>query len=575
MSNTNPPEGPQGVHGPEYLEQGGGAPVRPARTGGSRKPALIAGGAIAGLLLVGGGIWAATWYLGTGAQPAEALPASTLGYVSIDLDPSGAQKIEAVKTLNKFPAFKDKLDLSTTDDVRKKIFEEIQGTGACPDLDYGDDIEPWLGDRAALAAVDTGADQPSPVFVVQVKDADKADAGLKKIQDCNDSSDSTDGAEPSGGWAINGDWAVIAETDKIAQGVVDDAEKSSLSDDADYQKWTDAVGDPGIVSMYAAPEAGDFLAKNLADMTGMFGGSASSIASSCTVEPNADPGTVPTCGDTGTVTSESNTPMPSQLADALKDFKGMAATIRFNDGALELEAAGDPGVSQKNLYAGDQGDDVVATLPADTAAAIGVGFRDGWFTDFVDQMASYSGGQTTAAQLMSQMARASGLDLPADAETLAGDSVAVSVGSDFDPETIFGSGDPSSIPVAAKVKGDPEAINGVLDKVRGQMGTEESSVLQSDSEGDMIAIGPDSDYRSQVLKGGTLGDSPVFSDVVREADKATALFYVNFDAGDGWLTKLAADNQEAVDNLEPLEGLGISAWQEDGTAHTVVRLTTN
>ena len=34
-------------------------------------------------------------FFSTGAQPAEALPASTVAYVSVDLDPSGGQKIEA------------------------------------------------------------------------------------------------------------------------------------------------------------------------------------------------------------------------------------------------------------------------------------------------------------------------------------------------------------------------------------------------------------------------------------------------------------------------------------------------
>ncbi len=106
------------------------------------------------------------------------------------------------------------------------------------------------------------------------------------------------------------------------------------------------------------------------------------------------------------------------------------------------------------------------------------------------------------------------------------------------------------------------------------MSTEEASAFETDSDGDMIAIGPNSDYRSQVLEDGNLGDSDVFQDVVREADKASALVYVNFDAGD-WLMKLAQDDQEAVDNLEPLEGFGISAWQEDDAAHAVVRLTTN
>ena len=572
MSSNFPPGGPQG---PEYLEQGGGAPLPPSsepRSSGGRKPALIAGGVIAGLLLVGGGVWAATWYFGTGAQPAEALPDSTIGYMSIDLDPSGAQKIEAVQMLNKFPAIRDQIGIDAQDDLRKRLFEEIQKSGDCADLDYADDIEPWLGDRAAVAAVDTGEDQPTPVVVVQVKDEDKADAGMTKLRDCGQSSEPgtvDGGSDPSGGWAIDGDWAVIAETDEIAQQVADDAAESSLSDDEDFQKWTDEVGDPGVVTLYAAPAAGDYLAKNLADLTGMFGGSASSCAYSST-DPFSDP-SVDLCGDDGTY--ESNNPMPSEMTDALEEFQGAAATLRFSDGALELELAGDPGVSRTGLYGTDRGDDVVATLPEDTAAAIGVGFQDGWFTDLVEQMASYDG-EKSASQMMDEMAQESGLDLPGDAETLTGDSMAVSLGSDFDLETFFNSGDASGIPLAGKVQGDPDAIGGVLDKLRADMSTDEASTLETDSDGNMLAIGPNPDYRSQVLEDGNLGDSDVFRDVVREADKASALVYVNFDAGD-WLMNLAQDDQEAKDNLEPLEGFGISAWQEDDAAHAVVRLTTN
>ena len=575
MSSNYPPGGPPG---PEYLEQGSGAPIPPSsapRSGGGKKPALIASGVIAGLLVVGGGVWAATWYFGTGAQPAEALPDTTIGYMSIDLDPSGAQKIEAVKMLNKFPAIKDEIGIDAQDDIRKRLFEEIQKSGDCKDLDYGDDIEPWLGDRAAVAAVDTGEDQPTPVVVVQVKDADKADAGLAKLRDCGQASEpgTVDGGsdEPSGGWAIDGDWAVIAESDKIAQQVADDAADASLSDDEDYQKWMDEVGDPGVVTMYAAPAAGEYLSENLGDMSGIFGGSASSCLSYEDGSSAPYSSTDPSCGDTS---SDMNTPMPSEMADALREFKGAAATVRFDDGALELEMAGDPGVSRTGLYGTDRGDDVVATLPEDTAAAIGVGFEDGWFTDFVDQMVSYSGGDTSAEELMSQMAQESGLDLPDDAETLAGDSMALSLGSDFDLDTFFNSGDGSDLPIAAKVQGDPDAIGGVLDKLRTDMSTEEAKALETDSDGGMVAMGPNPDYRSQVLGDGNLGDSDVFQDVVREADKASALVYVNFDAGD-WLMNLAQDNQEAVDNLEPLEGFGISAWQEDDAAHAVVRLTTN
>jgi hypothetical protein len=555
MSSDLPPGGnPQQ---PEYLEQGGGTPsarsAEPGRTHG-RRNAIVGTGVVVGLALVGGGIWAATSFFGTGPQPAEALPDTTLGYVSVDLDPSGGQKLEALKTLRKFPAFTDKVGLDTDDDIRQRIFEEVEKSGACDGLDYADDIEPWLGDRAAVAAVDTGGDEPTPVFVVQVTDEDKADAGLTKIQEC-----AGDDADTSGGWAIDGGWAVLAETDDLAQGVVDDAAGAPLSEDADFQKWTDEVGDPGIVTMYAAPAAGDYLAENLEGLNSFFG----SPAAALTME--AAPAAA----------TPAPAPFPAEVTDALEDFKGMAATIRFADGALELEIAGDPGTSQSALYATDKGDDVLATLPEDTAAGIGVGFTDGWFSDVADQMASYSGGETTADELLSRLSTESGLDLPGDAETLAGESVAVGIGSDFDPETLFNSTDGSGVPIAAKVKGDPDAIAGVLAKLSAQLGPDEANVLGSDSDGDLIAIGPDADYRSEVLGDGDLGGSDVFQDVVPDAESASAIFFVNFDAGDGWLVRAADDDAALAANLEPLSGLGISAWQEDDAAHGLVRITTN
>ncbi|MBB6626326.1 DUF3352 domain-containing protein [Nocardioides sp. KIGAM211] len=567
---TGPP--PTGPGQPEYLTQGGGAPWQPGaepRTGGGGRKALIGGGALVGLALVGGGIWAATSFFGSGPQPAEALPDTTLGYVSVDLDPSGGQKIEAIRTLRKFPAFKDQIGLDTEDDLREKIFEQVQEGDACPDLDYADDIEPWLGDRAAVAAVDTGQEQPVPVFVVQVKDADQADAGLKKIQACaGGGDDSVGGSSDSagtgtGGWAIEGDWAVVAETEEIAQGVADDAADASLADDEDYRKWTDEVGDAGIVNMYAAPAAGAFLAENLGGL-GMLTGASS--MSSCAASADGETA----CDDTG-----SSTAAPSQVTDALKDFKGAAATIRFADGALELEVAGDPGFQQTGLYASDQGDDVLATLPEDTAAALGVGLQDGWFGEALDQVASYSGGETSADELLAQLSEQSGLDLPDDAETLAGESFAVGISSDFDPEAFANGSGLSELPIAAKVKGDPAAIDDVLDKVRPQLGADEQGTLDLDADGDVAAIGPNADYRAKVLADGGLGDSEVFQDVVPDADRASAILFVNFDAGDGWLVNLVGDDQEVADNLEPLSGFGISSWLEDDAAHALVRITTN
>ena len=103
-----------------------------------------------GIVLIGVGAWAAWSFLATGPQPAEALPDSTLAYVSVDLDPSGGQKIEALRTLKKFPAFEDEVGLDTDDDIRKCDLRPGPGRrSSAPDLDYADDVEPWLGDRFA------------------------------------------------------------------------------------------------------------------------------------------------------------------------------------------------------------------------------------------------------------------------------------------------------------------------------------------------------------------------------------------------------------------------------------------
>ncbi|GAW51424.1 MULTISPECIES: DUF3352 domain-containing protein [unclassified Nocardioides] len=537
MSSNVPPGGP-GV--PEYLDSHGGGPRQPPPppAGGGRRTGLVAGGVISGVVLIGAGAWGAWSFFATGPQPAEALPDSTVAYVSVDLDPSGGQKIEALRTLREFPAFKDKVGLDTDDDIRERIFEEIQKSSPCDDLDYGDDIEPWLGDRMALAAVDTGGDTPTPVFVLQVSDDDAADAGLQKLEDCGG-----DGGD-SVAWAINDGWALLGESQDTVDGIAKDAAESPLSGDDDYTTWTDETGDPGIMTAYVAPEAGQILADNLDGLLSPFGG----------------------LGADAPVTG---------YADALEDFQGMAATVRFDDGALEVEVAADAGSSQDALSESDRGDDVLATLPDDTAAAIGVGLADGWFGDLVDQLASSVGGDTSADELLDQLSQESGLDLPDDAETLAGDSAALAVGADFDPNSFLESGDGTGVPVGLKVQGDPDEIEKVLDKLRLQVSEGEGFFLDSDSDGDMIAIGPDEDYRQQLLDDGDLGDSDVFQNVVREAGDAAAVLFVNFDAGDDWLSSIGDQDPEIADNLEPLQGLGLSTWLDDDTSHLVLRVTTD
>lgn len=540
MSSTTPP--PTG--GPEFLDQSGGEPLGPdssgSGSGGGRRTAVVAGGVVLGLGLVGGAAWAAMSFFATGSQPAEALPGGTLGYASVDLDPSGSQKIEALEMIKKFPSLDKEIGGIDADaDLLAKAFEQAD----CEGLDYADDVKPWLGYRFAVAAVDLGEDTPTPVGVLQVSDAGAAEDGLAQLAACNGEGDTI-------GWVVEGDWAIVAETEDLAQQVVDATGEGTLADDEDYQRWTGEVGDPGVMSMYAAPEAGEALA-GLADefsqgmmpgMPGAMGGGMDPLQSS------------------------------EEMTKALEEFQGMAATVRFSDGALEVEAAAATGSSQTAALSTDRGDDVLATLPEDTAAALGFGLGEGWLATLVDQAVASSGGQMTAEDLEAQLQAMAGLTFD-DVETAFGESAVIAVDSDIDPQAIFSSADGSSIPVGAKIQGDAAAIEDVFGKLSQSMGPE-AGFLGTDAEGDHVAVGPNPDYRSSLLADGNLGDSAVYQDVIREGDRASAVFFVNFDAND-WLAGLLEGQQEAQDNVAPLSGLGMSSWVDDDTSHAVVRLTTD
>lgn len=529
MSSTLPPSGPPyepphepvGAPQPEILDHSDGATItEQGKRGGGRKTGLLLGGGVLALALVGGGAWAAMSFLATGDQPAEALPATALGYVSIDLDPSGAQKIEAVRTLNKFPAFKDSVGISPEGDLRKAIVEDALEGEDC-DVSYGDDIEPWLGDRAAVAAV-PDADGPQPIVVLQVTDAGAAEAGLQAIKACGG-----DGDQDTA-WVIEGDWAVIAPTQALAQSTVDAAGTASLADDEDYQRWTAEAGDPGVVTMYAAPAAGAAIAAELGDDA------------------------------------------PAGTAEQLADFEGAAATIRFTDGSLELAGAGNTLKDAAGVIGDANVADSVATLPDDTAAVLGLSLGEGWFDKAFDAYATELGG---GDDILAQIEGATGLTLPDDIETLTQGGLVLAVGSGLDPEAIVNASDPSAIPVALKLTGDPDKIQSVISKLLTAVPGGDQLVGTS-VDGDTVVLGPDPEFRDLLTKDGGLGDAATFTDVVPNAD-SPGVFYVNVDAFDAALESLAAGDEEILANVKPLRAVGVSSSVDGDVVRFTLRVSTD
>lgn len=573
MSMT--PGGP--AERPEYLD--GSGPAQPAPVNDNKKRLIAVGAIVAGGAVVAGGAWAATSFFATGAQPAEALPASTVMYASVDLDPSGGQKIEAIKTLRKFPGFTDEIDLQADEDLRERLFEEITSSGECEGLDYASDVKPWLGSRAAMAVIDLGEDEPTPVGVVQTTDGGKAEEGLATLVETCGGSEGSEG--DVGGWVVEGDWIVLAETKDIAQQVVDAADGSTLAADSSFQEWTGEAGDDGFMSMYM----GKGITQYVEDLAGMGGmgmmgmpgaGLGGSDASAMCEKYNEDGVDLDECmeimgGDPGAGSEE----VPEELQQLINDFDGMAATVRFDDGAVEVEyAMSDYNEEMTRFLASEEGVNMISDLPDDTVAAFGFALEEGWAQAMLDYVKTLAPDESASIDdQLAQFESETGLAFPEDIETLLGDGVTVSMGSGLDPDAVANGG-PGEVPVGIRVKGDADEIQAVLDKIAAQAGPEMAELLQV-TEGDGYAVlALQDDYRSALEGTGSLGDSATYSEVV-ETDEAQSVLFVNFNADDDWLVRVAGDMPEVSENLEPLAALGVSGWVDDDVVHGLVKLTTD
>lgn len=556
----------------EYLgaEQPAG---QPERSGNGRRWALVAGATVAVVGIAGAGAWGVAQFMSGGPAPATAVPADALAYVAVDLDPDGGQKIEALKMMRKFPAIEKELDLGGQDDLRRAIFEAILEDSGCDDVEFGKDIDPWLGGKMGVAAM-PGDDGPVPVVVVQVKDEDKAREGVKTLENCGG------GGGDSVGLDFVGDYMVLAETDKIAGDAAADAEKASLADDDDFTKWIDEAGGDGIVTAYVAAEGAKAMYES--QMQGgddCLGGDADAcvMGRSAALDDGGDLQDYEEFEDD--LGLDDNPVMPGgpddeQITKALEDFQGAAMALRFDDGALELEMAAG-GLPSDTESGGDSG---LADLPATTAMALGFGVSDTFAEDMMDNLSDVVG-EEEMDSMVEDMEAETGLSLPEDLQAVLGDGVSVALDSSVDFDSFFsgnGGDDPEDFPMGVRINGDPDQIVPVLDKIIEAMGGESEGIIVEEGDG-AVAVGIAPDYVADLAGDGSLGDEKRFDEALPDMDGAMGGLFIDFDAGD-WLTEMAdsePNGDELRENLEPLMSLGISGNVDGDVMHGMVRLSTN
>ena len=558
------------------------APPPPRRLG----VVPIVASVLAVVLVLAGGVVLWRTLAASGPRPAEVLPASTFALVTLDLDPSAGQKVEAIKTLRKLPSWTERTGVRPDSDLVRVLFERAQKDGFCPKLDYDDDVLPWVGQRAGVGGVLVD-DKPVPVLALQVKDTGKAKDAFGDLVTCAE-------AGKDIGWTLTDDYLVVSDSTNHAQAIVAAGRTAPLAEDAAYQKWTDEAGGDGIVNAYLAKASVKVLTKGLKSGLGGLvpgGGSGLGLGLPGSGLPSGFPSDLPSdlpsdfptdvpselsqlteqpsgAGASAPYRSPRSAAGPSEAIDqAFKDFRGAAAVLRFADGGLELSMASG-GVSKKSGQASL--DDHVNDLPKDTAAVVALAVPDAAF----DALGSGAGKALTGL-----LGMASGLDVPEDLKTLLGSSLSVSLGGDA-PSDLSSVSEPGDLPLGVLVDGDADAIKKVVAKVEARTGRTLSDLPATlESKDGKVALATTPAYAGQLLAGGSLGDDDTFKDAVPHADDSLALAYVSFD--NDWtdaLQDLAKDQadpdaKEAAANLAALRAVGASAWTDGDTGHGLVRLT--
>lgn len=198
--------------------------------GGRSRSALAAVAVIVAVLLLAGGAFAA-YRLGVfgaaGDQPSTVVPASAFAYASVDFNPSAKEKLGAYQLAKKFPSAKVTSKDAVKDSLLRSLFEDAPG------VDYDRDIKPWIGDRAAAAALPAPGtkDGVTPLVVVGYTDKEQAKTGLAKVEKAMGSPMS---------YAFKGDYVLLSDNQKELDAAV--AAKSTLDGDTTFSHDIDALG---------------------------------------------------------------------------------------------------------------------------------------------------------------------------------------------------------------------------------------------------------------------------------------------------------------------------------------------
>ena len=482
----------------------------PAPTGRGRTVALV-GGILAIVVLGAGGAWAWQQVGGGGAQPESVLPSTTIAFAKVDLDPSGGQKLDAIRFARTFPKAKD--EVREDSDLREVIVKGLQQRNNLEGVDYAKDVEPWLGKRLGFGLVPgkEADSKPVPVVALAVTDQGKARTSLPRLA-----------ASLEAECQVLEDYAVCTEKGNGQLGsVVAAARKSALSDNATFTKDMGDLGEDGIA---AAWFDGGRLAKALGDVQ-------------------------------GSVLMGMHAPTTAAAGHG-------AYALRFDGPNLEL-AGHVNGLSTK-LASGSAGSTGLPELPKGTLAAVGVAnageqLRTAW--PGIEQSLKSLAGEQEFTDGLAMAQDALGIALPEDLFKALGTQLAISFGGMGE-----GHGDPQ---VAIVTDGDHSVLQKLADVGGGQTLGAPLTLKQA---GNRTVLALSDGYADTVASGSGLGGSDSFRAAVPDAGTARFAAYADIA---GLLAEFKDEvPAEQAKDLAPLAAAGVTVTGSGDHAEFRMRLIT-
>ncbi len=492
----------------------------------SRLPWILVIVGLVAAVVIGGGALAVRAMMGSGSdQPSSAMPSTVAAYAQIDIDPSVGQKVAALQ-------FFDGLDTEELEEMRdgkgrEALFGWIseEDNGALGDMNYEEDVKPWLGDRAGVGVLPGAtADDLVPVVAIQVKDEAAATSFLDRLMAPEEGSDEVD-------YFFRGDYVVFSQTSDL-EGVKMALDAGTLADSAEFSDDMAAIGDQGIVSMWANLPAFQELSNSMSE-------------------------------ELGATMSEFSDGTPFIDGEAKLEGR-MAGTLRFDKEAIELYAAAFDAGGEK-IEGGDSAH-LISTLPADTTTAFSFEHGDQYVDQIWTLLNEAYPDDVAEAQ---QMAADEGFALPDDIKTMLGNSAVFSTGADLATidETLNGEGDSADIPsIGYQASTDSAAAVALVDKIMALGGEEELAAegidLPYGAEGDTFIITSNQSYYDALKNGGDLSSDRDFTVAVPDADAADAAGYINLNAFEPLYLEEFEAGQER-DMAKTMAAIGMRTTSDD------------